>query len=67
MTHLQIINSPPMENAIAVNKNGGTSPLSVVNSAKTPHIKTAVAPTAVARVRDTLDMQVPYKPMDTPS
>jgi hypothetical protein len=64
---LQIINIPPMENAIAVNKNGGTSPVSVVNRAKTPHIKTAVAPTAVARILETVDIKFSYKPMETPS
>ena len=67
MIHLQIINNPPMENAIAVNKNGGTSPVSVVNRAKTPHIRTAVAPTAVARVRDIVDIKAFYKPIETPS
>ena len=35
--------------------------------AKTPHIRTAVAPTAVARIRDIVDIKVFYKPMETPS
>ena len=67
MIHLQIINNPPIENAIAVNKNGGTSAVSVENRAKTPHIITAVPPTAVARVRDIVDIKVSYKPMETPA
>ena len=31
------------------------------------HSRTAVAPTAVARVRDIVDIKVSYKPMETPS